>query len=97
MQVGVLVGAQVDADGHFTFKEMLPGKYDFKVNTFGQYIESMRSGTIDVLADGLEIGSASPEVLRVTLRGGGVTMTVLSLISMVSTAVLVSPSPSLIV
>ena len=63
--------APVDADGHFTFKEMLPGKYDFKLNTFGEYIESMRSGTIDVLADGLEVGSASPEEIRVTLRRGG--------------------------
>lgn len=63
--------AQVGADGHFTFKEMLPGKYEFKLNTFDEYIESMRSGTIDVLADGLEVGSASPEELRVTLRRGG--------------------------
>jgi hypothetical protein len=63
--------APVDADGHFTFKEMLPGKYEFKLNTFDEYIESMRSGTIDVLADGLEVGSASPEELRVTLRRGG--------------------------
>lgn len=63
--------APVDADGHFTFKEMLPGKYEFKLNTVGEYIESMRSGTIDVLADGLEVGSASPEELRVRLRRGG--------------------------
>jgi hypothetical protein len=63
--------APVDVEGHFTFKEMLPGKYSFRLNTYDEYVESIRSGTIDVLADGLEVGSASPAELRVTLRRGG--------------------------
>jgi hypothetical protein len=64
--------APVDADGHFTFKDMLPGKYAFTINTYNEYVESIRSGSTDVLADGLEVGTASPEELKVTLhRGGG--------------------------
>ena len=63
--------AQVAADGHFTFKDMLPGKYAFTLNTYNEYVESMRSGTTDVLADGLEVDTASPAELRVTLRRGG--------------------------
>ena len=63
--------AQVDADGHFTFTDMLPGKYAFTLPTGGEYIESMRSGTTDVLADGLEVGPGSPPELKITLRSGG--------------------------
>ncbi len=63
--------APVDADGHFTFKDMLPGKYAFTINTYNEYVESIRSGSTDVLADGLEVGTASPEELKVTLRRGG--------------------------
>jgi hypothetical protein len=62
--------AAVDAEGHFTFTDMLPGKYAFTVYAGGEYIESMRSGTTDVLADGLEVGSNPPAELRVTLRSG---------------------------
>jgi hypothetical protein len=63
--------AQVDADGDFTFTDMLPGKYAFTLPTGGEYIESMRSGTTDVLADGLEVGAGSPSELKITLRSGG--------------------------
>jgi hypothetical protein len=63
--------APVNADGHFTFQDMLPGKYAFTITTFNEYVESIRSGSTDVLADGLEVGTASPEELRVTLRRGG--------------------------
>jgi hypothetical protein len=63
--------AMVDIDGHFTFKDMLPNKYAFTLFTGDEYIESIRSGTIDVLANGLQVGLASPEELRVTLRRGG--------------------------
>jgi hypothetical protein len=63
--------AIVDAEGHFTFKDMLPGKYAFTLYEGGEYIESIRSGTTDVLADGLEVGLSSPEELKVTLHGGG--------------------------
>jgi hypothetical protein len=63
--------AQVDADGHFTFADMLPGKYAFTLPTGGEYIESMRSGNTEVLADGLEVGVGSPPELKITLRSGG--------------------------
>jgi hypothetical protein len=63
--------ATVDAQGHFTFTDMLPGNYAFTIYTGAEYIESIRSGTTDVLADGLQLGSVSPQELRVTLRRGG--------------------------
>jgi hypothetical protein len=50
---------------------MLPGKYAFTFYTGDEYIQSIQSGTTDVLADGLEVGTASPAELRVTLRRGG--------------------------
>ena len=66
--------AEVDSEGHFTFKDMLPGKYAFTLTAYNEYVESMRSGATDVLADGLEIGSASPAEIKVTLRRGGGTI-----------------------
>ena len=63
--------ATVDAQGHFTFKDMLPGKYAFTLYSGDEYVESILSGATDVLADGLRVGSGSPTELRVTLRRGG--------------------------
>lgn len=66
--------AEVNSEGHFTFKDMLPGKYAFTLTAYNEYVESMQSGATDVLADGLEIGSASPAEIKVTLRRGGGTI-----------------------
>jgi hypothetical protein len=64
--------AQVDEKGNFEFADMLPGKYAFNAFSGGEYIESIRSGSTDVIANDLEVGLASPEPLVITLgRGSG--------------------------
>jgi hypothetical protein len=63
--------AAVDADGHFTLRDMLPGNYAFVLSTFNEYVTSIRSGSVEVLADGLEIGTTSPAEIRVTLGSNG--------------------------
>ncbi len=57
----------------FTFKGLLPGKYEIETNgAAGGYISSIRSGNEDVLADGLTVTSGgAPEIVIEVTPGGG--------------------------
>lgn len=57
----------------FTFKNLLPGKYEIVTNgAAGGYISSIRSGNEDVLADGLTVTpGGAPEIVIDVTPGGG--------------------------
>jgi hypothetical protein len=63
--------ATVDADGRFTLKDMLPGKYLFSIQPVSGYIASIRSGSVDIRSDGLIVGSSPPQEVRVVVRQNG--------------------------
>jgi hypothetical protein len=72
---------QVKEDGSFLLDDVGADRYTVSVNGLpeGFYLKSVRSANLDVLADGLEVGGASPAPLDVVLspRAGQVSGTVL--------------------
>lgn len=62
--------ASVDVDGKFSFK-LRPGTYQIEVICPGFYTASIRSGTVDVLSDGLTVGPGGAPELDISLIAGG--------------------------
>jgi hypothetical protein len=60
----------VTPEGHFT-AELLPGVYELQLVAGGFYVDSIQSGSTDVLSDGLTVTEAGVSDLRVTLAKGG--------------------------
>ncbi|MEQ1885889.1 MAG: carboxypeptidase-like regulatory domain-containing protein [Bryobacteraceae bacterium] len=62
--------AVVDREGNFTFADMLPGRYAFNIRGRLGELVSIRSGARDVMAEGLEVGTTTPEPLMITVSSG---------------------------
>ncbi len=62
---------QSDGSGKFELKNLPPGKYAISANTGGTYVASIQSGGVDVLSDGLTVGSTAPPEIRIVLAAGG--------------------------
>jgi hypothetical protein len=60
----------VTPEGHFS-AELLPGAYELQVMAGGFYVDSIQSGSTDVLSDGLTVTESGISDLRVTLATGG--------------------------
>ena len=72
---GADVSAEMGPDGTFTLKPLWPGRYE--IVTFGsgdRYVTSATSGSVDVLSDGLTVGTANPPPLKVSLGQGAGTV-----------------------
>jgi hypothetical protein len=67
--------AKIDQNSNFVFADMLPGKYYLDVLAGGLYVDSIRPGNADVLADGLSVGTAPPPEVEIILRSGGGSIT----------------------
>ncbi|MBZ5580820.1 MAG: carboxypeptidase-like regulatory domain-containing protein [Acidobacteriia bacterium] len=68
--------AQVGADGAFTLTQITPGEYDVLVaSTTGAeddaYIEAIRIGAVDALAEGVRLADAAPPPLEIVLKPNG--------------------------
>lgn len=68
--------AQVDAEGAFTMPGVAPGDYDALVGaTSGEgddsYIQAIRMGTVDALAEGIHVGEGPPAPLEIVLKANG--------------------------
>jgi hypothetical protein len=57
-------------EGHFA-AELFPGAYELRLVAGGFYVDSIQSGSTDVLSDGLTVTEAGVTDLRVTLAKGG--------------------------
>jgi hypothetical protein len=70
------VFASIGNDGLFTLENVLPGSYMISLTT-GEgagYVSSIWSGSTDVLANGLVVGTSPPAQLKIVLSPGGGTI-----------------------
>jgi Carboxypeptidase regulatory-like domain len=70
--------ARVSAAGDFVINNVPPGDYDVFVYSSGVgddlYLDAIRSGAIDVLAEGMQIGEEAPGSLDIILKANGGTV-----------------------
>jgi Carboxypeptidase regulatory-like domain len=71
--------ARVSAAGDFVINNVPPGDYDVTVEWLSGtaddlYVDAIRSGDIDVLVEGMQIGEESPGSLEIILKAKGGTM-----------------------
>ena len=62
--------ANLDEAGNFTLR-LFPGWYQITTQSPGYFVTSVRSGTVDVLADGLTVGAAGAPEVKIQLTAGG--------------------------
>jgi hypothetical protein len=63
--------APIDREGNFTFHNMFPGRYTLAVQSREGYVASIQAGAVDVLHDGLPVGTSEPPELKILLNSGG--------------------------
>ena len=66
---GPLPNGKLSPDGTFRFEAVTPTRYSVNISGLldGFYARSIRSGNVDVLANGLEIGGMPPEALDIVV------------------------------
>ena len=67
--------ASTGESGKFELENLLPGNYAINVlGTSGTYVASIQSGGVDVLSDGLTVGSTAPPEIKIIFASGGGTL-----------------------